>query len=242
MTQSRSPDILERPIWTSCYQGEVDYTVGKPNKNGEAGVKILYRMYHDAMLSETEPDQFWDTNISRLGVILWRYCPWYKDYYHQYPDAEVAAMFTEHPPARFTPDWKVEVNGVWPTLIATQREFTPTSELETTPLLPTDRILWTGTAPEMSKELWFQIIFPELTPFTRGQIIREFREREVAIAPHPVIPDTAYIYQARQGEWQVHLNRTHSRTRFWSRDHWVDSQAEVTRYRTRKDAENCGAF
>jgi len=231
--------FLTQPRWTVSYQGEVDYVVGHPSTNGHPTVRIRHTLWHSLLDSLNDPDQFWRSDIASIGVVLWKYCPWHHDYCRKFPEAEVGAMFPGYPLGRSTPDWSIEVLGDFPVLVATQHELQPLHEFETAQPVQSDRILWQGIAPEMTKALWFEVIFPELYPSIRSKIAQFLVKKGVEIPSHPPIPNTPYLYQVSLGHrWQIRLSRTYESTQFWHKSKgWIDNEHQATIYYSEAEAQ-----
>jgi len=172
------PPLYPEPQWSSAYQGEVHYNVGPyVSGQGQANVVCRYLLEYYNLETLNYPETFWGTLLGLVGTVRWRYKPYEIHCAQQFPDTELAVHFPDYVPARYTADYEgIEYNGAPPVLIATSSGFRSLKERDShnaqyPAVADTEAPWWTGVATDMTKALWFEIIYPRLTPLTRANIV-----------------------------------------------------------------------
>jgi hypothetical protein len=179
LTRSR---FLEKPQWTSSYQGEVEYSVGHyVTGSGTPKVKIRHRLSYYAIGIANYPEEFWGAQAQSVGLVMWKYCPWQIKQHQHYPDPEIAAMFPSNRMGRYDENWNIEVQGgEFPVLVATIMGIVPKADYqgEVDAGYP---ILWEGTGPEMTKDVWFKAVFPHLSESEQTRIAQTLTRKNIEI-------------------------------------------------------------
>lgn len=146
--------LLEEPQFRGSYMGEADYIFGKYVPNvGYPTVSMRYEASHYGLTVAHSADYFLGEYLAETGCITWMHNA------DQWPPAEIIEMFGRtssryrlYRRAKHLP--KFEVKGDPPVLIMNQYGFYPEFDIPEG-LGPA---LWQGTASEMTKELYRQLI------------------------------------------------------------------------------------
>lgn len=206
------------------YQGETTYEVG-PEIPGKGKPKAVCRklLWHSELTTLNYPESFWQYMIAEVGTVKWDYNPssvksMGKD---EYPCPEIVQMFPGFVPARFAENYtKLELQGEYPVLVADTVGFTTAQQQKQDekgfPTVKFNPILWKGIAPEMTKELWFQVIFPNLHPVERVKVYNYLPNKNVRIPDIPAIPDQVYVYCRAEREFDIRLSRLDEPTQYFS--------------------------
>ena len=250
-----SPNQYTKPQWYSSYQGEIHYHVGA-YISGQGTPSVTCRHLLDYYNLETlnYPETFWGTLLGLVGTVRWSYQPHVVSCNQQFPDAELAAHFPDYVPARYTADYNtIEYDGEPPVLIATSsgfkslRETTAHNQLYPV-LAETEAPWWTGVASDMTKGLWFDlifprlnpltIIFPRLNPLTRANIVAFLVKKRVELPTLPDVPDEPYVYYEGQQRWVLKRSPLLQPTLYFKREGgWTERTNEAALYYSEKEAE-----
>ncbi len=228
--------LFQTPHFRVSYRGEAEYLVGQcdPEK-GDRTVTIRYNLWHEQICIYNDLNYFWDVELPSVGLVLQRSSAWGDDYLFRYPQKEVMAMFPKYKAGRCSKDFRIECEN-WPMLVATAFSFEPEHTFT-----GNSEIIWRGIAPEMSKEIWFERIFPHLYPPVRSQIVREFQRRGASIPKHPAIAPQPYIHsfspRPYQTRFEIRLDRLYQPTQYFADDRWSDDPKDAILFLSQADAE-----
>lgn len=181
--------------------------------------------------------------IAQVGTVSWDYFP-QKNYEKVgFPPEIIAKEFPDYIPARWNEQQQIEIQGNSPVLIGDIRGFRTLKDYQEDkekyePSQDEREPLWVGTAKEMTKNLWFEQIFPHLHPFEQATIVQFLARKKVKIPTLPELPDNPYVYYIGNNQWEVHLSRLWEPIQYLDKEGiWTVRHSQADRFYSKKSAQ-----
>lgn len=235
-----------KPQWYSSYQGETHYYTGAyVSGQGTPNLVCRHLLDYYNLESLNYPETFWGTLMGLVGAVRWGYIPYVQDCHQRFPDAGfIATHLPDYVPARYTADYSaIEYDGEPPVLIATSSGFRSlkeaTSHAQQYPTLAElEAPWWTGAATDMTKDLWFAVVFPRLPPQTRANIVAFLVKKGIELPTLIGIPDKPYVHYRGQQRWVIKRSPPLQPTLYFNQETgWTERETQATTYYSEPTAQ-----